>query len=1185
MSTKSVDDFAKLFMAIINQYVLYIIYLFMGRIILAYIATIGFRITSLRISAFIRLSYLQALLKQPISTLDALPPGQTTAIITITANSLQLGISERLSSLIQAISVIFTALIIGCIFSWELTLVTASGIVAIVTWYTVLTPVVSRKYAAVQELDRQAAGVAGETLSSIRMIAACGAEARIATRYNKLVDNAASVGKKLSPILAVQHSPESKFANVETLVVVLMSVMTMLAHINSISVPLNAASNAITAASIFFTIIDAPKPSTTGVQDEGVDLNADIVLENIHFAYPTRHDVKILNGLTLRIPHGQKTAIVGASGSGKSTTVALIQRWYELGGTDALTNYLRNGSIRIGDRPLNEIDLYWWRAQIGFVQQEPFLFNDTIFNNVKHGLVGTRWEYACTELKKDLVYNACKEAFADDFIQLLPEGYETPVGEVGIQLSGGQRQRIAIARAIVRQPKILIFDEATSALDVSSEKIVQAALDRVAENRTTIVIAHRLSTIKDADNIIIVTNGTVSQQGTHDDLLKDEKGMYWRLANAQELGQQDMPFKYDDFWDERRIRREAHFLYKESHETLVESETTAVDVTEELPPREAPHGIFRSFSMLLLEQKNNWPCYLIILLATLGAAASNPLQAFLFGSLISSFAYPVDKIGSMATFLCLMLLFVAAGVGASYFALGWITNIVSIRTVSTYRKEYFHNIITQKISFFDDPRMATGLLTARIATDPAQLQQLLGINMAMVMISLFSLVGCITIAAIFHWKFALVVIASSMPIILAGGWYRVRHEVKFESRNNDVFAESARFATEAIGAMRTVTSLTLERVICEKYKALLDDHVAKSKKEARLSCLVFAASDSSVLLCMAFALWYGGTLLANLELNSFTFLVVYLAIIQGSLAAGQWLSFGPNIAQVSAAANRIETMRLCNANRYEKVWIQYQEAKRWALPTTLLFKGADINFKNVWFKYPSRDVPVLRGFSMRIQHGQFAAIVGSSGSGKSTLISLLERFYEPQKGKIRYNGEDIASIPLDVLRKRMSLVAQEPYLFSGTIRDNVLLGKKEHEVNEDHLYQACQDAGIHEFVTSLPDGYGTEVGTGGVSLSGGQKQRISIARALIRNPAVLLLDEATSALDSTTEKEVQAVFEETGKGRTMIVIAHRLATIRNADIIFVMDQGRVVERGDHELLVKKKGIYWQMCMSQALGVS
>lgn len=200
-----------------------------------------------------------------------------------------------------------------------------------------------------------------------------------------------------------------------------MSIMTILAHITAISVPLTAAYNAITAASIFFTIIDAPKPSSTGITGHPIALHADLVLDKVNFAYPSRHDIKILNEVNIRFPAGLKTAIVGPSGSGKSTTVALIQRWYDLGEQDPIAAYLRNGTIKLGEVSLNEFDLHWWRSQIGLVQQEPFLFNDTIYKNVEYGLVGTEYEHASVRTKEQMILKACKEAFADEFISQLPE--------------------------------------------------------------------------------------------------------------------------------------------------------------------------------------------------------------------------------------------------------------------------------------------------------------------------------------------------------------------------------------------------------------------------------------------------------------------------------------------------------------------------------------------------------------------------------------------------------------------------------------------------------------------------------------------------------------------------------------------------------------------------------------------
>ncbi|KAJ4406560.1 hypothetical protein N0V91_004502 [Didymella pomorum] len=385
--------------------------------------------------------------------------------------------------------------------------------------------------------------------------------------------------------------------------------------------------HAVSAANVFFSIIDAPKPICAGVGEDVVDTDANITIENVNFAYPTRHDVKVLDGLSLCIRAGQKTAIVGPSGSGKSTTVALIQRWYELGEADPIASYLRNGLIKIGNTELNNIDLRWWRSQIGLVQQEPFLFDDTVFNNVALGLTGTKWESSSRKLKERLVIKACKEAYAHDFICLLPEGYHTPMGDRGLHFSGGQRQRIAIARAIVRQPKILIFDEATSALDVTSEGIVQAALDRVAKTRTTLVIAHRLATVSDADYIIVMKKGRVVQQGMHDDLVKIKDGAYWGLVQSQQLatnitGSKDRSCPIDG--PERASKRQSFIVEKESYETLVESQTTIAEAAESVSvtvPRAPPTpSLWKGLQLLVSEQRRNYWRYFMMTVAAMAAA-------------------------------------------------------------------------------------------------------------------------------------------------------------------------------------------------------------------------------------------------------------------------------------------------------------------------------------------------------------------------------------------------------------------------------------------------------------------------------------------------------------------------------------------------------------------------------------
>lgn len=240
-------------------------------------------------------------------------------------------------------------------------------------------------------------------------------------------------------------------------------------------------------------------------------------------------------------------------------------------------------------------------------------------------------------------------------------------------------------------------------------------------------------------------------------------------------------------------------------------------------------------------------------------------------------------------------------------------------------------------------------------------------------------------------------------------------------------------------------------------------------------------------------------------------------------------------------------------------------------------EGAEVELRDVWFSYPTRPGTILKGLDIKVERGQFAAIVGPSGSGKTTVISLLERFYGADSGQVLYNGHDVLDLEPSAYRSNVSLVAQEPHLLSGSMRDNVLLGiEDESTVVHADIYAACQEAGLHDFISSLPEGYSTEVGARGVALSGGQKQRLSIARALIRRPALLLLDEATSALDSETERAVQETFEATKGSRTMIVVAHRLATVKNADVIFVMADGKVIEQGDHVSLLERRGVYYEM---------
>ncbi|KAH8889555.1 P-loop containing nucleoside triphosphate hydrolase protein [Thozetella sp. PMI_491] len=1208
---------------------LYMFALFIARFGLNYINKFCFRIIGIRMSAAIRLDYLRSLFSQTIHVLDSMPSGAAAATITSTANTLQIGISEKLGTFLEFNATIVAAIIVAFTYSWALTLVTGSVILFILLVLSILLPFIIKGHSNLTKAETKASSVATEAFSAIRMVTSCGAEIRTVKKYADWVRKARQAGQSTSPLMATQFGlvffalygafslcfwygtksfAEGRIDSVGTVVVVLMSVMLMVISLERTSTPLIAASKAMVAASEFFAVIDAPKPKVGTLKEPDVNSGSDIVFQDVQFAYPSRPSKKVLDGLNLVIEANKNTAIVGPSGSGKSTIVGLIEGWYTLHdqyiiaktvekdknkakkkkkkGKDGATSddsdedadaaavlnsedtgprVELKGSITTCGHELTDIDMRWWRAQIGLVQQEPFLFNDSIFKNVAAGLTGTEWEGATEEKKRELVAEACKESFAVEFIERLPDGYDTQVGDSGTKLSGGQRQRLAIARSIISKPKILILDEATSAIDVRGERIVQAALEQASKGRTTITIAHRLSTIRNADKIVVLQQGKVVEQGTHNELLANEEGAYYGLVHAQKLSLGDGE-EQEPVYEEEDIG-----AILEREKSAAKSETAAAKTGASWKDK----NLFTGFGKLLYEQRTRFPLYTIALIFAMGAAASVPLQAYLFAHVLVVFQEKdvnLQQFIDDSQFWSKMWAVLAAGVGVSYFMVAAVSTNVEHFIASVYRQQYFESILYQKTAYFDQEDNSTGQLTARLSADPTSLKELLGINMCMLLVGVFSLIGALAISFAYGWKLALVALCVTVPLNLLAGYYRVRYEMQFDAMNNAVFSESSKFGAESIGAFRTVSALVLEGSICERYEKLLQGHVVMAYKKARWTTFIFAFSDSISLACQALIFYYGGRLLLSGEYDATSFFVTYMAVIQGAESAGQWLSFGPNAAQASAAANRILSVR-GSRNTDEALSTE-------TIPDTE--GGVKIELEDVYFKYPTRDMSIFKGLNLTIEKGQFAALVGASGSGKTSVVSLLERFYDVAKGRILFNGKDITDVNVYEYRKLLSLVAQEPSLFSGTIRENILLGVDPTQVTEEQLHQCCRDANIHDFIISLPDGYNTNIGSKGVSLSGGQKQRVSIARALIRDPRVLLLDEATSSLDSESEKLVQTAFERVSKGRTTVAVAHRLATIQKADIIYVLGEGKVLEKGNHAELLKLKGVYWHMCQNQAL---
>ncbi|XP_057672650.1 multidrug resistance protein homolog 49-like isoform X3 [Diorhabda carinulata] len=885
------------------------------------------------------------------------------------------------------------------------------------------------------------------------------------------------------------------------------------------------------AAKIFTVIENEPDINLSKGKGEKLEsLKGIIKFKDVKFHYPSRPDVPILQGLNLEIKSGDTVALVGSSGCGKSTVIQLIQRFY-----NAIS-----GEITIDDTNINKFDLTWLRNRIGVVGQEPILFGTTIMENIKYGKQGATDDEALA---------AAKKANAHDFIKRLPRGYNTLVGERGTQLSGGQKQRIAIARALIRKPNIMLLDEATSALDNASEAKVQAALDLASEECTTIIVAHRLSTIQGANKIIVLSQGVVVEEGTHDQLMA-LKNEYYKLVTAQVTTTNEK----DD----------------SNKKTVDKEEIEDVDVEgNELDVEDKEINDFKKSKVSLIQiiklNAPEWPYILVAGIAATVVGCGLPAFSVLYGSILGTLANSDSNIiQSKTNNYCLYI--VGAGVIClitAYFQL-YLLGIAGEKMTERIRAQMFKAIISQDMEFFDKKSNGVGSLCARLSGDPAQVQGATGQRVGQILQSLATLVVAIGLSLYYEWKLALVT-AAFLPVMALALFVERRNTAGINDTRDQSLEKSTKIAVEAIGNIRTVASLVAEDMFHRNYINELTPHYKLSLRSLHSRGIIFGMSRSISFFAYAASLYYGGFLIIDGLYYDRVFKVAQIQLM-GIVSVANSFAFSPNLMKGINAARRIITfMSKIPQIRDGPNSIEIKDVK------------GDIKFSSVNFSYPTRSkTQILRGLDLNILNGKTVALVGESGCGKSTIIQLIERFYDPTSGNVQLDDFDIKSFTLSSLRSHLGIVSQEPNLFNKTIGENIAYGDNSRVVPMDEIIHAAKCANIHNFVSSLPKGYDTKLGEKAVQLSGGQKQRIAIARALVRNPKILLLDEATSALDTESEKIVQEALDGAKKGRTCITIAHRLTTIQDADLICVVDNGAIVESGTHKELLNINGIYHKL---------
>jgi ATP-binding cassette, subfamily B (MDR/TAP), member 1 len=566
----------------------------------------------------------------------------------------------------------------------------------------------------------------------------------------------------------------------------------------------------------------------------------------------------------------------------------------------------------------------------------------------------------------------------------------------------------------------------------------------------------------------------------------------------------------------------------------------------------------------------------------------------LFSRVLEAFQLPHDERIQRVDFFSLMFFVVAIGNWIIYFTIGWLTNLIAQWSTYDIRLRMFNDMLKQDLAFFDKPQNSTGALAAKLSTYPTNLQELLGFNLALLLIIVVNLISTSVLAIAVGWKLGLVVVFGALPLLVLSGYLKIRLEFKLNDDTSARFSQSASLAAEAIGEIRTVSAFTLEGHILNKYCQTLQEVQNQSVRALLWTMFWYAMTQSILFLTMALGFWYGGRLLSTGEYSTTQFYIVFISVIFSGEAAAEFASYTTSITKAQSAANYIFWLRSFTPKITEDI------SKRRTPEDNEKDPAASIQCKDVSFAYPLEpNTPVLHSITVSIRPGRTTAFVGASGSGKTTIMTLLERFYDPTSGIIAMDQTPITDFCPRQYRRGIGLVQQEPVLYGMTIKENIALGldngggggythdslvssKLSDADITTRIESACRDANIFDFITSLPSGFGTLCGSKGTQLSGGQKQRIAIARALVRNPRLLLLDEATSALDTESERAVQGALDEAGKGRSTVVIAHRLSTIRGADVIVVIHEGKIAEMGNHDDLASKRGLYHDMCLAQAL---
>ncbi|PIA30334.1 hypothetical protein AQUCO_05600043v1 [Aquilegia coerulea] len=1133
--------------------------------------------TSERQTSRLRRKYLRAVIRQDAGFLDTMKGTSTTyqtvSCISTDTLTIQSVLSEKVPNFLMNIATFTVSQLVSLYLCWKLAVITIPALLLLLIPGIIYGNLLAELGKKIQEAYRNAGGIAEQAFSSIRTVVSNVADYRTQKDFSAALETSLELGIKqglmkglaigsvgvafavwsfqawYGSILVTEHGARGGDVFTAGVCIVVGGLA-----LGSSLVNVKYFTEATTAASLIFEMIERV-PSIDNEEKGGQiikDVKGELEFKDVSFAYPSRKENLVLRNFNLRVKSGQTVGLVGGSGSGKSTIISLIERFY-----DPL-----KGEIYLDTIDVKKLQLKWLRCHMGLVSQEPILFATTIKENILIGKESASMEE---------VISASKAAYAHSFISQLPEGYDTNVGQYGSQMSGGQKQRIAIARALLRDPKILLLDEATSALDSQSEKAVQEALDEASEGRTTIIVAHRLSTLRNASLIAVIQSGQVVESGSHEQLIGKGHGQYSAMVQIQQMTN-------EDDWPliPQSTSGSLNSYSMIQNNTDESNKLFPVQLLDKTDQHKDDISSTPSLWHLVKMTRHQWKSTLFGCTAALWFGAVQPFHSFCMGALLSVyFLEDPSAIRSETELICLAFICFAIITLISNIIQHYNFGVMGEHLTKRIREAMLAKVLTFEIEWFDHENNSSGALCSRLSTEANLVRSLVCDRLSLFAQVFSAAIIAVALSMALAWRLAIVII-SLQPIIIGSFYGRGVLMKTMSKKVLKAQTSSSKLASEAVRNHKTIAAYSSEEHIMGLFNSSLEGPKSESLKQSWYAGLGLFISQFLTAANTGLIVWYGGRLLIQGKITyKHLFQTFFILVTTGRVIA----EAGSVTSDLTKGRDAVKAMFM-TLDRKSKM---HPDDPKGTNPQTL---QGSIELHDVYFAYPSRPKQtIFMGLSLKIDYRTTVALVGRSGSGKSSIISLINRFYDPLKGSVEIDGVDIKSYNLRALRSYTALVSQEPTLFAGTIFENIIYGKE--NATETEVIEAATLANAHEFISGMKDGYSTYCGERGMQLSGGQKQRICIARAILKNPAILLLDEATSALDSRSESLVQDALEKIMTDRTCVVVAHRLSTIQKADTIAVIDNGRVAENGSHSELLAKgdKGSYYAFVRLQQYKMS